>query len=429
MPEFPCPEKMLRVIKACGMDEGEAYFSSSRVISIEYSGNTCKSKEFSGDSGCGLRVLKGKRIGFSHTNIPGDLKKAAKTAESLSALSPKTGFSFEPAGAKYPKLKTYDSRVSGLPPEKAFSAMEELLEGIGEYAEPTRVSVSFSEAVEKIANTNSLFSECSHTSVSAYAEAKKGKGMGFHIYSAVSFPGSFREFGQEAGKIASLMQAPSTIPTGDYTVKFSQYMLSSLLNFLLFHFDGDNKRRGISRLEKGEKRFSSSFTLAHDPLSSGDMISPFDGDGAPSMPIPLIKEGEVEGFLYDRYVASLEGVDAKGSCQRQDYSSFPSPGITNIAVAPGKGKSGEPDDFLEVFSFHGLHTSDPVSGDFGVEADIAFLHRKGKTTPVTNLLLTGNIFNLFNNILHVGKKQSITGNLVSPDIWFSGVHAIGKPGN
>lgn len=418
---------MLKEMKACGVDEGEAYLSSSKTISIEYGGKTYKAKEFSENAGYGVRVLHGKRLGFSHSNLMEDFRKTVKSAKSLSALSPKTAFSFEPSGAKFPVLKTEDPRVHGLPPEKAFSAMEQLLEGIGEYAEPTRVSVSFSEGYEAISNTNSLFAECGYTSVSAYAEAKKGKGLGFQIYSSRSLPKDFLVFGREAGRIASLMQDSASIPTGEYTVKFSQYMLPSLLGFLAFNFDGDNKRRGITRLEKGGKKFSDSFTLAIDPLAAADASCPFDGEGVPSAPLRLVEGGVVENFLYDRYTAALGGENAKGSCQRMDYASLPSPGITNFAISPGKGRQGSgPDDFLEVFSFHGLHTSDPVSGDFGVEADIAFLHKKGKIIPVTNVLLTGNIFNLFNSILHVGNKQSITGNLVSPEIWFSGVRAIGK---
>jgi predicted Zn-dependent protease len=79
-----------------------------------------------------------------------------------------------------------------------------------------------------------------------------------------------------------------------------------------------------------------------------------------------------------------------------------------------------------VESFHGMHTSNTISGDFGVQADIAFFMRgKGEKFPVTNMLLTGNIFNLFNSIVNVGDTQETWDDLISPKIWFSGVQLVG----
>lgn len=426
MPNFPKPDALLSQLDSRGLSGAEIYFTCASTLSVEFSGKSYKSKEFSEDAGYGVRILKNKKAGFSHTNLPGDFQKAAKTAEKLSAISPKSTFFFEPQHKKYPNPRTEDPKLKGLPPEIAFSAIREVLEAIRKHAEPTRVSVSLSEGSESIANTSGLYAESNCTEISIYAEAKKGRGLGYSLYSSRFLPKSFSKFGIEAGKIASAMAASKPIPSQKLTVKFSPDMLSSLLNFLLFSFDGDNKRRGITKLKKGQKKFSRAFTLLSDPLAPADSSCPFDGEGVPSSPVSLVKEGRVENFLYDRYTAALEGVEAKGSCQRTDYASSPSPGITNLVISPGKYTGKGPSKFLEALSFHGLHTSDPVSGDFGVSMDIGFLHEKGKKRPVTDILLTGNIFNLFNSIRHLGKARTMKGNFVSPEIWFSNVQIVGK---
>ncbi len=425
MPDFPKPEALLRMLSTQGMKDAEVYFTGARTLSIEYAGNTYKTKEFSEDAGYGVRIIKNNRVGFSHTNIPGNFQKAAKTADRLSKISPKTKFSFDSQPKKYPKLKGCETKIAGLPTEIAFTAVEEILEAIKKRAEPTRVSVSISEGMESIANTEGLSVESECTVVSIYAEAKKGKGMGYSLYSSRFLPKSFRKFGEEAGKIAVTMVDSKPIPSQKLTVKFSPHMLSSLISFLMFNFDGDNKRRGITRLKKGQKKFNSSFTLTSDPLTDADSSCIFDGEGAPSTPLPLVEKGVVCNFLYDKYTAALEGVNEGGSCQRTDYASTPSPGITNLVIAPGKF-SGKEKKYLEVISFHGLHTADPVSGDFGVNVDIAVLHENGKRTAVSDILLTGNIFNLFNSIKHFGNVQHVDGNMVSPEVWFSDVQIIGK---
>lgn len=424
---FLSPEECLRALASEDVSGAEVYTSSAHSLNVEYAGNTYKSKEFSGDSGYGIRIIEKGKMGFSHSNLPGNAAPALRRARELARFSPQTSFSFEPAHEKYPSPKTFDRKLSELEPESVFSAVEEILGGIREHATPTRVSVGFSNAQERIMNTSSLHAEGKYSSVSVYAEAKKGTGLGFSLYSSCFLPRDFRKFGEEAGEIASRMDGSRPVSTRKIPVKFSLSALPSLLEFLLFHFDGDNKRRGISRIEKGEKKFSGSFTLISDPLAEADSACPFDGDGAPSRPTALIKEGVVQDFLYDRYTAALGGAGAGGNCQRSDYSSMPAPGITNLVIPGVRPEgSGPPGEYLEVISFHGLHTSDPVSGDFGVDVDIAFLHGKGEPSPVSNVLLSGNIFNLFNKIAYTGESQETLGGLVSPEIWFSDVQLIGK---
>ncbi len=427
-PPFPA-EQLVRKLRSIGIEECEAYCTSARTISIEFAGGGYKTKDFCSDSGYGLRAISDGKAGFAYSNRKEDFGKTAKTALALSKISPKTGFVFEPAHKKYPSVNTVDKGILHFDEKDAFSAIREAQEGMGKLAEPARISLSVSTAAEEIANSSSLRAEASYTAFDFFVEAKKGKGLGFSVHSSLFLPEDFRSLGKKAAETASAMDSAKPVSSRKIDVRFSQYMLAALLDFMLFHFDGDNKRRGISRLAKGERRFPEAFTLISDPLAKAAGACPFDGEGVPSSKKFLINKGRVETFIYDKYTSSLEGLGEEGGhCQRADYASPPSPGVSNLVI-PG-GDAGKDElrggEHLEIISFHGLHTSDPVSGDFGVEVDTAFLHSRGKRAPVNNILLSGNVFNLFNSIKLVGKEQKAWGNLIAPELLFSKAQIIGK---
>jgi PmbA protein len=422
-------EHLVKKLRSTGIDECEAYCTSARTISIEFAGGGYKTKDFSSDSGYGLRAISGKKMGFAYSNRKEDFGKTAKTALTLSRISPKTGFEFESGRKKYPSVNTVDKRVLEFDEKDAFSAIKEVREGMGKLAEPARISLSVSNSSEEIANSSSLSASASYTAFDFFVEAKKGKGLGFAIHSSLFLPEDFYSLGKRAAEIASAMDTAKPVSSRKTDARFSKYMLAALLDFMLFHFDGDNKRRGISKLAKGKRKFSEEFTLISDPLAKAAGACAFDGEGVPSSKKFLINKGKVENFIYDKYTSSLEGLGEEGGhCQRADYASPPSPGVSNLVIPKGDASKEElkESEHLEIISFHGLHTSDPVSGDFGVEVDTAFLHSKGKRMPVNNILLSGNVFNLFNSIKLIGKEQNSWGNFIAPEILFSGVQIIGK---
>jgi PmbA protein len=422
-------EQLVKKLRCAGIEECEAYCTSAQTISIEFAGGGYKTKDYASDSGYGLRAISGKRMGFAYSNRKDDFEKTAKTALTLSRISPKTAFEFEPGHKKFPSVNTVDKRILDFDEKDAFSAIDEVRQGMGKLAEPARISLAVTTSSEEIANSSSLSAEASYTAFDFFVEAKKGKGLGFAIHSSLFLPDDFRSLGKKAAQIASAMDGAKPIATRKVDVRLSQYMLASLLDFTLFHFDGDNKRRGISKLAKGDRKFPEEFSILSDPLAKAAGACSFDGEGIPSSKKFLVNKGRVENFIYDKYTSSLEGKNEEGGhCQRADYAYPPCPGVSNLIISKGDATREElrAGEHLEIISFHGLHTSDPVSGDFGVEVDTAFLHSKGKKTPVNNVLLSANVFNLFNSIKLIGKEQKSWGNFIAPEILFSSVQIIGK---
>lgn len=184
-----------------------------------------------------------------------------------------------------------------------------------------------------------------------------------------------------------------------------------------------------SRKRKGEKILSEKFSIKDSLKANAANLWPFDAEGVAAKDISLIRDGVLEDFLFDTYTAARLGSWRDGNCARANYSAPPTPSQSNIIIEKGDYPGHAAAHYLQIESFHGMHTSNSISGDFGVEVDIAFFVKdKGEKFPVTNLLLTGNIFNLFSSINKVGDAQATWNDLISPKIWFKDVQVVGSKG-
>ena len=143
--------------------------------------------------------------------------------------------------------------------------------------------------------------------------------------------------------------------------------------------------------------------------------------------IPLIENGIVKSFLFDRETASLANMKIEGSCSRAGYDTSPTIGHTNLEIGKGNvNKIDEFGDYVEIISMHGSHTSNVTSGDFGMEVNIARHVTKGgrETIPIRGFIMSGNIFNLLNKIEAIEKEQVRYANVLAPRIAFDKIRLI-----
>ncbi|MDD2655870.1 MAG: TldD/PmbA family protein [Candidatus ainarchaeum sp.] len=417
---------LLTLAKASA-EEAESYLSDFSTLTLEYAHGCFTVKQFSHENGYALRTINGSRLGFSSCNSEAGFQETVDAALRSSAASPEVKYSF-PHAQKCPYLRTKNWDIEKLDEKFAMQCAQQVVDAIREKAEPARVSLTLSFGKEEIENTNGLSACMDGSTCSVYAEAKKGDLFGFSYYSSRFLPRDFGALGREAAAMAEEMQDARALPTGKYTVCFSPYCLSQLVDFLLFHLSSENVRRGVSALskKKGEQAFSEKLTITDSLSANASRAWPFDAEGVPAKPITLIEKGKVADFLYDTYTAARMGEEKAGNCVRASYSMPPAPSQSNTVIGGGDYPAHLASDCLYVESFHGMHTSNSISGDFGVQADIAFFMRaKGEKFPVTNMLLTGNIFNLFNSIVNVGDTQATWDDLIAPKMWFSGVQLVG----
>ncbi len=418
---------MLEYIHDSKDSQIEIFKCSSESTTLTFSGGEMKIKEREEEDGYGLRILKDDRLGLGYCQTTEMIQTTMDSAALISKFSPKTEFTFAEK-QPLPNIKTVDERITNLQSRDIAAMLSSLTDGASKYSGIPRVSVS-SDSEEINIETTSGFTESYQIStISGYAEVMDGKGSGFADFSSIKLAHDPFETGLKAAEMAKDMRYPEKIESGEYPVLAPPELLSELFDIMLPSFSGDWKRREISRLSKkrGEKIFSDNLSIYDDGLIHGTGARPFDDEGVRSMRRPLVEGGILKGFTYDRETAALSGKKNEGNCNRSSYASRPSVGLSNLIVASGDygNPEDEVEDYLLVNSAHGAHTANPTTGDFGLEVNVAFLKKRKTISPVRGFILAGNIFDVFNKVQAIGKKQETYGNLIAPRMILGGMKVV-----
>jgi PmbA protein len=404
----------------------EVFRYRSQSCRLSFSGGELKVRESDTSSGFAVRALENSRLGFGHCQHESGVEGALAEARKLSAFSVPSSFSFAPA-AKCGTPDISDPEADTADAASLRAIVDSAREAAAAKGGKPRVMASAESASVAIENSEGFSGSYEKTIFSLYVECMHDDGYGFSFLASHRRPADAPAHGQRAAEMALAMQKAGKPESGAYTVVMEPEALESLVETLIPSLSGDWKRRGISALASGKRRFSEKLSIYDDALSAGINSRPFDDEGTPSACRALIERGEVKGFLYDRETAALEGGGAAstGACTRDSYDSPPAIGASNIVISPGDWNDlGELERFIEVRSAHGSHTANLTSGDIGLEVSAAFLVEKGKRRPLKGFMLSGNVFDMFGDIVAVEKAQKVFGSLVAPRIAFGNVRVV-----
>ena len=113
---------VLKIAEKKGLDEAEAYLVSNKVLTVRLVNNAVFESKGVHDTGIGLRVIKGKTLGFGSTADLSE-KSLSKLVDAASSTARARELSFKytfPKPSKTLKVAgVYDERLTGLSPEKA----------------------------------------------------------------------------------------------------------------------------------------------------------------------------------------------------------------------------------------------------------------------------------------------------------------------
>lgn len=405
-------------------DEAEVFYSIGASNTIELKKGEIDLYRESKSSGYGVRVMKGKRMGFSFANELDDalLNKAlsvAKVSERDSSLS-------LPAKAqRYRKVDSYDTRIAELDVEDAASLALDLVkpcEEIGVIA--SSASFSWHTSTVEIANTHGLHRSEEDTSCFAFVSTVAHDGepaSGFYHDSSRHLDLNVDNIGRTAAELAKNSLGAKSIGKMKTNVTLRPEAVAELLeNTLVPAFSADNAQRKRSPLaSRLDEELFRGIDLVDDGLLKGGMGSSiFDGEGVASQKTVLVKGGVLEGFLYDTYTAAKEGKDSTGNAARDSYGSIPHVDSTNIVI---KGKGSLSGSGLVTHGLIGAHTSNPVTGDFSVETRNAFLEGK----PIKKAIISGNVYSLLRDAVGFGDDVRQVFSVVAPSVEFSDVSVAG----
>ncbi|HEY4543622.1 MAG TPA: TldD/PmbA family protein [Tissierellaceae bacterium] len=227
------------------------------------------------------------------------------------------------------------------------------------------------------------------------------------------------------------------VKSDNYPVVFKNTTFGSLLAAFSSVFVAENVQKGLSLL-KGklkEQIANEVLTLVDDPyLKDGLGTSGFDDEGTKTSYKEVIKEGKLQTYLYNWKTAIKDDVESTGNAGRS-YKGSVGTSVSNFYILEGDKSKDEilkdANEGLYLTSLQGLHSGlDPVSGDFSLSASGYKIENGLITSPVNQITVSGNFFDLFRNIIEIGNDLEFGtaggGKIGSPTIYVKELSIAGE---
>ncbi|MBO8174213.1 MAG: TldD/PmbA family protein [Thermococcus sp.] len=384
-------------------------------------------------SGIGLRVGYKGKIGFSYiTGINHDratLERFVNRTIKLAKVSevPFYGFSENNKNRKVKAL--YDKKIEELSFDEAYATAIFLTEKEKELKEKFGQEYTFSGGLafgvstDGIANSNGVEKSEKTTglSISIHIVKKAEKsGSGSYYKGFRLMPKFEREFSvglEKAFNEVELSYNAKKIEGYEGELILEPYAVASLVGILMTNLYGDNVYHRRSRFSKvGDTIASESFTLIDDATLEGKLGSySFDGEGNLSQRTVLIENGILKSFLFDETYAKLMNTESTGNAVR-DFRTTPHIGNSNVIVDGKRENLEDLEKAVVIKRVFGEHTANPVSGDFSLTIELGYIIENGEVKPFKDNMFAGNIFELINSIINVGKEKEEVGSFLSPRV-------------
>jgi PmbA protein len=437
-------EEIVERAGKAGANLAEAYLLQAKELTIEVANGAVETLKLAEDQGVGVRVFKGQRMGFAYSSDLSQqaLEETIRQALENSEKTEKDQFNTMPTGDyNYPQLDIFDAQIQQVSIEDKIKLAKEI-ETIARAADPrikiTETSAySDSEYTVTIVNSSGVKASYQGTYCAAYAfivaEENGDSQNGFGLQYALKYSQINPEtIGKEAAMKAVRMLGAKTIHTQKTTIVLDPKVATSFLGVLAPALSADAVQKGKSLFagKVGQTVASPLLNITdHGCLSGAVMSAPFDGEGVPTSETVLIKDGVLQGFLYNSYTAAKAGVKSTGNGSRGSFKGTPEVGVTNFYIQPGQLSSTElckgVEQGLYITEVLGMHTANPISGDFSIGVSGLWLEKGVFTYPVRGVTVAGNLLELLSQIQAVANDLNFIGSKGSPTIRIDGIMLSG----
>lgn len=414
----------------------EAFLLHEKELSIEVNNSQVETLKQAEEIGLGVRVINEGRLGFAYTS---DLSSEAvlavvNDAINISQYTTPDENNLLPAGKfSYPSMHfLYDESFNKITVEDKINLACQIEQIAKQY--DRRISVieragyEDTEFCSLVMNTNGL---------DAYAQGNFG---GTYIFLVAEENGEAqngfsmmikRRFGElnpllvgeEAAQRAVRSLNAKNISSAQLPCIMEPYIMTKFMSLIAAMIDAEAVQKGKSLFadKEGELVASSVFNLVDDGTYPDGIASfPFDGEGVASKCNSVIKNGVLQGFLYDTYTAQKSGKKSTGNAGRGSFRSLPSVGTTNFILNPGEQNPDKLISAIEkgfyITEVMGMHTANPVSGDFSVGAAGIMIEKGQLTYPVRGVTIAGNLIDFLQDIEAVGNDLRFFGGKGAPTV-------------
>jgi PmbA protein len=409
-------ERLVAAARSAGADAADAVAVRSISLAVEVRDGEVEESERAESDDVGLRVFVGRRQAVVSTN---DVRQdgvgaLAERAVAMARVAPDDLFAGladrELLAAEIPDLDLLDTELPSV----------ERLESLARTAEAAGLAVegvTTSGGASASGGIAGMMLATSHGFRGAYLGSRHGmsmtaiagEGTGMerdYDFSSALHAGDLEpaeSVGRTAGRRAVERLNPRKVETQRVPVVFDPRVSGSLINHLASAINGSAIARKTSFLQDklGERLFAAGIRIVDDPLRRRGLRSrPFDGEGVAAHPLVLIDDGVLKSWILDCGTARELALRTTGHAQR-GVSSSPSPGPTNLHLAPG---AQSPQDLIADIR-QGLYLTDligmgvnTVTGDYSRGAAGFWIENGERTFPVSEVTIAGHLLDMFRSL-------------------------------
>ncbi len=428
-----------------GVKNAEIYLLSSRATTIEVKDQKIDAFVSANTCGAGLRVMQDDRVGFAFAALSdgSEIDALVKNAVTAAEFTEPDIYNRLPAPSNISDadLQLFDAAMAEVPEEEKIARAMTLEQVAREQDKRIKVvrkaATRDSEYTVLLLNSHGLDLSCSGTACSAsimmMADDGKHQEMGWdsdfnRIYSELDV----REVGRRGAENALQLLGAKAAPTCKVPVLLTPLTAVSFLEVLAAPFSANAVQKGKSLFKDrvGEAIAASTLQLIDDGLLPGGAgTAPFDDEGVPMQRKHLIRDGVLEGYLHNSYTAAKASVASTGNGMRSGYSSTPHVGTSNLYIEAGDRTAEELLPAMEkgliVTEVMGMHTANPISGDFSVGVSGLWVEKGRISHPVRGGAIAGNLIDLLKKIEGVGSDLRFYGSVGSPSLLIGNLSVSG----
>lgn len=415
----------------------EVFVEKEQILQLDIQNDKLDFAKEESTLGVGIRVISDDKMGFSYTSNPEEIKKTVERAISNSKANEKDENFTLAQPSTYKDIKgTYDKSFESLEVETALEFAQTMIDTVKDgNCEPTSGGFSAGLSEMLILNSNGVNCQDKSTGFAGYlaVNAEKGdeKSTAYDSESSCFLDIDPQKLAGNVCKLATDSIGGKPVETKDMDIILDHHAGAGLLGTFINALNADNVLRGRSILaDKVEQEVVSSNLSIFDDgtMEQGLNSSLCDGEGTASEKTTLIENGVLKGFIFDLYNASKANAVSTGNGIRPSFAETPSVSVTNVVVDyHTKMDLSELDDAILVTDVLGAHTANPISGDFSVEANNAFVIKDGEIShPVKKAMLSGNIFEALKKSEAMDSEIKQYGPFVMPKILVHDLRVVGQ---
>jgi len=420
--------------------EAEVFMASSEETPVEFEANRLKHIQSKQTCTVALRIIKNGRLGYATTTNRDNIDELVDHAVATAEFGTEARFTL-PSLTSYPEVEVFDPAAEVVTLEQMAEVGQQLIDAARAHTPELVCEASVTRATATVTIINSRGGRASYKesmfSIGIEGQLIRGTDMlfvGEHRSSCHPLLDS-AVVASEVLRQLELARERASARTKSLPVIFTPVgVASAFCRPLMAAFNGKTVLEGASPIggKLGQKVFDGKLSLRDDPtIPYCPGSGPCDDEAVPSQSTPLIVEGTVGSFLYDLQTAALAGTKSTGNGHRSQ-GGLPAP-APSVFVFPAGDASfddmvSDIKEGLVVEQLMGAAQGNLLGGDFSGNVLLGFKIENGKMVGrVKDTMVSGNIYQILNNIAAVGSDAKWVGGFLStPSIYCPKVSVASK---